>query len=64
VVVAGGAAEVVVGGGRGGGAAVVVCGVVLGFGVAAFVDTGGAGASCPVVADVVAADVVVEIVGV
>jgi hypothetical protein len=54
-VVVGGGAEVVVGGGGGGGggAAVVVC-TVLGFGVAGFVETGGAGPCWVVTAAVVA----------
>lgn len=64
VVGAGGSAEVVVGGGGGGGVTVVGRGVVFGFGVAAFVDTGGAGACCVVAAEVAVADVVVEVVGV
>ena len=63
VVVAGGSAEVVVGGG-GGGVTVVVRGVVFGFGVAAFVETGGAGACCVEVAEAVVVDVVVDVVGV
>lgn len=58
MVVGGGAAEVVVGGGGGGGVTVVVRGVVFGFGVAAFVDTGGAGACCVDTPDVVVAAVV------
>jgi hypothetical protein len=54
---------VVVGGGvgAGGGATVVTGAGVFGFGVAAFVDTGGAGACCVVVtAEVVGAAVVGE----
>ena len=50
---AGGVAEVVVAGGGGGAAAVVVGRVGFGFGVAAFVDTRGAGAARVLTAEVV-----------